>query len=89
MADMGRLNIEYLVESTGIICSFTTYLAANAIRLGNRCSLGFYLQEEMEQAAAEYLDAYSAKREEVDQLYDWIRTLPWPTTGYLVFAYNW
>lgn len=86
---VGKVSIEYLGKPTGIIYEFTTYLASNADRLGNRCALGFYLQEQMEQMAIDYLEIYPALQDKLDELRDWIKALPWPETGYLALAFNW
>jgi hypothetical protein len=89
-AAVGTLNVEYIKESEEkVIRQFITYLAANAARIGNNCSLGFYLQEVMEKMAMDYIDIYPMEREHVDQLYDWVKALPWPENGYLALAFNW
>ena len=87
--DIGKVDIEYLAKTDGIVGKFTTYLASTADRLGNHCSLGFYHQEVMEQMATEYIDLYPTERNEVDELYGWVQTLPWPETGYLTLMFNW
>ena len=86
---IGNLNIDYLEEPQGIIREFTNYLASNAVRIGNRCALGFYRQETMEQMATEYMDIYPVPNDQVDILYGWIKALPWPNNGYLSLAFNW
>ena len=82
--EVGKLDVEYLEISEGIIGKFATYLASNANRIGNYCALGFYRLELMEQVATEFIDLYPIERQEVDELYAWVQALPWKEAGYLV-----
>lgn len=87
--DIGKVNIDYLEQPGKVVHEFGTYLASNANRMGNRSALGFYLKDQMEQAAEDFLSWREADEEEVQEVKAWIDVLSWPEVGYLALVFNW
>lgn len=79
MAEVGRLKIgyEYLQQTEGMAHEFVTYLAANAVRLGDHLSIGFYLRDGMDQIATDFLDRSETSLQGENEIRAWIDTLPW------------
>jgi hypothetical protein len=84
--DVGKVTIEYLPRPEGLAKAFAWHLASEASCVGDGNAFGFYFRSEMEKEAKEFAQD-NVLAEEI--LKDWLTTLPWDESGYLVLTFNW
>ncbi len=87
--DVGAVNIEYLERPKGAAYEFIKHLAGNASCVGEGNAFTFYLRSEMETEAAEFLSSMNAGKEQMVEIEEWMKKLPWDDDGCLALTFNW
>ena len=87
--DVGVVSIEYLPRPQGSAYEFVKQLACEASCVGDGNAFGFYLREEMEARANDFLQGQETMQQQADEVFNWIASLPWDEDGYLTLTFNW
>jgi hypothetical protein len=82
--DVGKVTIEHLPRPAGLANDFAWHLAEKASCSGEGNAFGFYRRSELEEQAKTFASELG-----LDEIKEWIGSLPWGKSGYLILTFNW
>ena len=87
--DVTRVSMEYLARPSGAAYDFAYALVDDCEVTGDGHAFGWFLREQLEERARQYVRSRSIDRAGQQSIDDWIGSLPYDSTDYIVLGFDW
>lgn len=87
--DVATVTMRFLDRPSGAAYDFAYMLADESPVWGAGNAFGFYLKNELQQAATAYIEQERISPIGQREIFDWIESLPFRAEDYIALHFNW